>query len=72
MSAPKVHYDPALTLPAHIDVQIVGTVPLHGTTYAGSVNGIEASNHARSVTCAICLRKMRQTPEKFTTEELAR
>lgn len=52
----KVHYDPERG--ADQAIYLAGAAPLHGTAYAGGVNGLEVSGDPADVDCAVCWRKM--------------
>lgn len=63
----KTHFDPTLH-----GRTLTTEAPLHGTAYAGGVNGIVASNIVTEVDCRTCIRVM-LSPEwhvKFTHSEI--
>jgi len=49
----KTHFDPKL-----LGRTLVSETPMHRTTYASGVNGIESSPHIQDVTCQVCIRRL--------------
>ncbi|MEB0001618.1 hypothetical protein QN357_01535 [Cryobacterium sp. RTC2.1] len=54
----KTHYSPTAVQEARIWSVLSAVAPLHGTAYAGGINGIEVSNNPDHVDCKVCLKKM--------------
>lgn len=54
----KTHFDPEAQIDPRYWSMLSAVAPLHGTAYAGGVNGIEVSDNPDHVDCKVCLKKM--------------